>query len=240
MATERVLPALPLRTDPARTLVPVLLLPGLLLATAHAPEALLALGPLVLGAWVLSRRERYRLDHCRVRLLGPALRLEYGGRVLEALDLRWARRRVTEGGDVVLSEGRASCVMLGPNPGGDPVMLPTDDNLQLGVWHVVRLEEGDMATLRLVLDEVPQRPAPTPDRPLELIEALGSVGRWGPRAEALLLRHLQRTPGESGGAWRGDGVMQALLDVASRADAAGAAARRVLEQVAQGDPAASR
>jgi hypothetical protein len=224
------LKARPLRFDLTQVLIPVAVLPGLALAVVHAPMALLTFGPLVLSSWLLMQRERHRLDHCEVLLSGPALELRYRGQLLCGLDLRYAIRHTTPGGDLVLSEGDASFLAFGADPPesaypmGD---LDKDGEPVAGLWRAVRLTKEDLALLRQALQAVAQQPPPSREEPFTLVQALGSVGRFGQEAEALLAQHLRRTadPG------RPDGVLLAVRELALRPDRTGEAARRLLKQI---------
>lgn len=220
------LKARPLRFDLTQVLIPVAVLPGLALAVVHAPLALLTFGPLVVSSWLIMQRERHRLDHCEILLSGPALEVRYRGQLLCGLDLRYAIRQTTPAGDVVLSEGDASFLAFGADPPESAYpMGEREGEPASGLWRAVRLQEEDLALLRQALQAVAQQPQPSREDPFTLVQALGSVGRFGQEAEVLLAQHLRRTA-EPG---RPDGVLMAVREVALRLDRAGEAARRVLQ-----------
>lgn len=221
--------ARPLRFDKTRLLFPVVLAPGLALAAIHAPLALLSFGPLVLTSFVLSRRERYRLDHCTVRVEGPALELRYGAQVLGAVDLRYVARDETRSGDLVLSEEAATYLAFGAEPPDSAYPLgPDGDPVPVAFFRAVRLAPADLLRLRQAVEAVPRRPPPDLGRAAALLEVLGSVGLWGRRAERCLVRHLLDSAPR--GNDRPGGIEGALRDLSLRQDAAGRAARRVLEE----------
>jgi len=59
--------------------------------------------PLLVAPWLWYRRERFRLNRCRLR-------------VVLALDLRYATRQLTGSGDLVLSEEAGHYVAFGVDP----------------------------------------------------------------------------------------------------------------------------
>lgn len=216
------LQARPLRFDATRIVVPLALLPGLAMAAAHAPVALLTVGPVVLTSWALARRDRFRLDRCAVHIEGPALELRYGGRRLDGVDLRYAARHQSGQEDLVLCEGDANYLAFGTDP-PDSAYLKGDADAP-GLWRAVRLRAADLSALRAAVAAVRPLPPPDPSDAPSLLQALGSVGIFGPRAEAQLLSQLaaERAGDRLGG-------LRAALQAASlEAGPAGAAARRVL------------
>jgi hypothetical protein len=219
--------ARPLRFEITQYLVPLAVLPGLALAAAHAPVALLALGPLVMASWVLSQRDRHRLDRCVVEVDGPALVLRYRGQLIDGVDLRFASRQVTPREDLVLSEGEAGFLAFGTDP-PDNAYPPAGDGGQpeppLGFWRAVRLLPADLQRLRAAVDAVPPEPPPDPERPQDLLRALGSVGPWGPRAEEALAARLRHHADPD----RPAGLDLQIQELALREGPVGAAARRIL------------
>jgi hypothetical protein len=239
------LAARPLRRDVSRLVVPLLILPGLAFALVQVPAAAV-LCPLMLGPWLWWRRERFWLDHCRVVVDGPALRVCYRQRQLLALDLRYTARQFTADGDLVLSEGDCSYLALGVDPpehaypapatlperghpdpaaSGDPAAdrAGAQDG-QLGSWRAVRLTREDLRRLSAQIAAVPMLPPPDAAEPWALLQALGSVGTTGRRAEELLGR-LARADGVKG---RPSGLVTTLRERALEPGPSGEAARRVL------------
>ncbi len=228
------LAARPLRFDKAQLLAPMVVLPGLLLAAAHAPVALLTFGPLVLTSWALARRDRYYLDRCVVRADGALLELVYRrrppfspdrGKRLAAVDLRYAKRQWSPGGDLILSEGEASYLAFGVDPPASAYPLGEDgEPLPVVFWRAVRLSGPDLSRLGEAIESVPSRPPPDLCSPVDLLEVIGSVGPWGRQAEKRLIQHLAQAGAEE----RPGGVLSSLRDLALRQDAVGQAAHRVL------------
>lgn len=241
--------ARPLRRDVSRLVVPLLILPGLAFALVQVPTAAL-LCPLMLGPWLWWRRERFWLDHCRVLLDGAALRVFYRQRQLVALDLRYASRQFTPDGDLVLSEDDSSYLALGvdppehaypapaglPEPGraDSPAAAPSDlaatdsavaPDAPLGNWRAVRLTREDLLRLSSQIAAVPTRPPLDGADVWSLLQALGSVGTTGRRAEELL-GQLARTDSDQ---TRPSGLLTTLRERALEQGAVGEAARRVLQ-----------
>lgn len=245
------LAARPLRRDVSRLVVPLLILPGLAFALVQVPTAAL-LCPLMLGPWLWWRRERFWLDHCRVLLDGAALRVCYRQRQLVALDLRYASRQFTPDGDLVLSEDDSSYLALGVDPpehaypapaslpelgrADSPAAAPPTEALaatdragapdaSLGNWRAVRLTREDLLRLSSQIAAVPTRPPLDGADVWSLLQALGSVGATGRRAEELLGR-LARTDSDQA---RPSGLLTTLRERALEQGPVGEAARRVLQ-----------
>jgi hypothetical protein len=170
------------------------------------------------------RRDRFRLDRCEVHLDGPALELRYGGKRIDALDLRYAARHELGRDGLVLCEGEANFLAFGTDPPDSAYLKDEGAGEAPGLWRPVRLGDDDLRDLQEAVAAVrPCGPPDAADSP-SLIQALGSVGVWGPRAEALLAAQL----GSDRDGDRPSGLRATLHDVALRPDGAGAAARRVL------------
>jgi hypothetical protein len=243
------LKARPLRHDASGMLGQLLILMAVLLC------------PLLIAPWLWYRRERFRLNRCRVRVEGAALLVYHRQRLLLALDLRYASRHLTGGGDLVLSEEAAHYLALGVDPPehgppeaaapgeqrehdgrpSTPVPSPlparperAGARLPLRSWRAVRLAQADLLCLRAAVSAVPVRQLPQAAEVWSLLQALGSVGATGRRVEAQLAQLVQADLGQP----RPSSLLTMLHERAQEDGPAAAAARRVLGARALGPHAA--
>lgn len=170
--------------------------------------------PLLVAPWLWYRRERFRLNRCRVRIDGEVLHLYHRQQQLLTLDLRYTTRQLTGAGDLVLSEEAAHYVALGVDPPEHSYPDPADRDAhrgagsqlaalaagaqpaapdhaafkppQIRTWRAVRLAQADLARLYAAIAAVPVRPQPEAADAWSLLQALGSVGATGKRVEGQL------------------------------------------------------
>lgn len=208
--------------------------------------------PLLVAPWLWYRRERFRLNRCRVRLEGGALLLYHRQRLLLALDLRYATRELTGAGDLVLSEEAAHYLALGVDPpehgypdgadlaerpgaGAGPASPPAGAEPAAPVcvaprpppiraWRAVRLTQADLALLRAAVSAVPTQKLPEASDVGSLMQALGSVGATGRRVEGQLAQLVQADLSQA----RPSSLLAMVQELAAGQGPAAAAARRVL------------
>lgn len=238
--------ARPLRHDASGIMAQCLILMAVLLC------------PLLVVPWLWYRRERFRLNRCRVRIEGAALLVHHRQRQLLALDLRYATRQLTGAGDLVLSEEEGHYVALGVDPpehgpadsaelaarrrADAPIDSPTP-GFQLAVpergggrppqirtWRAVRLAQAELVRLCAVVSAVPLRQLPEAVDVWSLTQALGSVGATGRRAEEQLAQLVQADLGQA----RPSSLLTMLHEWALEEGPTATAARRVLSGRALG------
>lgn len=242
VASERLLEvkARPLRHDVSGIVAQFLILVAVLLC------------PLLVAPWLWYRRERFRLNRCRVRIEGTALLVYHQQRQLLALDLRYATRQLTGAGDLVLSEEEAHYLTLGVDPpehgypdaaelaarrraGARPASLSLGFQLaapdrvgsrppQIRTWRAVRLAQADLVRVCAAISAVPMRQLPESTDVWSLMQALGSVGATGRRAEEELARLVQADLSQA----RPSDLLTMLHEWAIEEGPTATAARRVL------------
>lgn len=208
--------------------------------------------PLLVAPWLWYRRERFRLNRCRVRIEGAALLVHHRQRQLLALDLRYATRQLTGAGDLVLSEEAGHYVALGVDPpehgpadsadlaerrGAEalPALPGSGDELAapervatrppaIRTWRAVRLAQAELARLCAAVSAVPRRQLPEAVDVWSLTQALGSVGATGRRAEAQLAQLVQADLGQA----RPSSLLTMLHEWALEEGPTATAARRLL------------
>lgn len=209
--------------------------------------------PLLVAPWLWYRRERFRLNRCRVRIEGGALLLYHQQRQLLALDLRYTSRELTAGGDLVLSEEEAHYLALGVEPpehcypdsaelaarrGAGAAIAALSVGIeraapegsgssrppQIRTWRAVRLAPADLMRLCAAVSAVPLRQQPEAGDVGSLLQALGSVGATGRRAEGQLSRLVQADLAQA----RPSSLLSMLQERALEEGPAATAARRVL------------
>lgn len=239
-AVQLELKAQPLRHDLSGILGQLLLLMAVLLC------------PLLIAPWLWYRRERFQLNRCRLRVHGNALLLYHQQQQLLAIDLRYATRQLTGAGDLVLSEEEAHFLALGVDPpehgypdasdlaerrgaGARPLSLPADSQPaqppgpgmrapQIRTWRAVRLAQPDLMRLCAAISAVPQRQRPEAADVGSLLQALGSIGATGRRAEGQLAQLMREDLSQS----RPSSLLAMLHERTQEEGPPAAAARRVL------------
>lgn len=207
--------------------------------------------PLLVAPWLWYRRERFRLNRCRVRLEGEVLHLYHRQQHLLTLDLRYTTRQLTGAGDLVLSEEAAHYVALGVDPPEhsypDPAELDARRGAgnqlalaagpqpaapdrgafkppQIRTWRAVRLAQADLARLYAAISAVPVRPQPEAADAWSLLQALGSVGATGRRVEGQLAQLVHADLSQA----RPSSLVAMLQQRATEQGPSAIAARRVL------------
>ena len=232
--------ARPLRHDASGIMAQLLILMAVILC------------PLLVAPWLWYRRERFRLNRCRLRVEGAALLVYHRQRQLLALDLRYATRQLTGAGDLVLSEEAGHYVALGVDPpehgpadsadraerrGADVPASSPPPGFQLAAperagtrpppirtWRAVRLAQAELLRLCAAVSAVPTRQRPEAVDVWSLTQALGSVGATGRRAEEQLAQLVQADLGQA----RPSGLLTMLHEWALADGPTATAARRVL------------
>ena len=232
--------ARPLRRDVSGIIGQVLMLGAVVLC------------PLLVAPWLWGRRERFRLDRCRVLIEGPALLVYRRERQLLALDLRYATRQLTRAGDLVLRED-AHYLALGVDPpehgypdsadlaerhgaadrpaappAGFQLAAPGRGSCQaplIQTWRAVRLVPVELLRLREAVAAVPTRQLPDATDVWSLVQALGSVGATGQRVERQLAQLVQTDQSQA----RPSSLLTMLLERAQEPGPMATAARRVLQ-----------
>lgn len=161
--------------------------------------------PLLVAPWLWYRRERGRLNRCRLRVEGAALLVYQRQRQLLALDLRYATRQLTGSGDLVLSEEAGHYVAFGVDPpehgpadsaelaerrDADASTASLSPSFQLAApervgprpppmrtWRAVRLAQAELLRLCAAVSAVPTRQRPEAVDVWSVTQVLGSVGR---------------------------------------------------------------
>lgn len=232
--------ARPLRHDASGIMAQLLILMAVILC------------PLLVAPWLWYRRERFRLNRCRLRLEGAALLVYHRQRQLLALDLRYATRQLTGTGELVLSEEAGHYVAFGVDPpehgppdsaelaerrGADASIASLSPSFQLAApervgtrpppmrtWRAVRLAQAELLRLCAAVSAVPTRQRPEAVDVWSLTQALGSVGATGRRAEEQLAQLVQADRGQP----RPSGLLTMLHEWAQEEGPTATAARRVL------------